>query len=541
MKKFLTSLFVTFMALSPMLGAVTFPTIAQAATTNQLIRGSNQTVYWYASNGKRYVFPSVRVYQSWYSDFSGVQTVGDTELYTIPIGGNVTYRPGWHLIKITTDPKVYAVSRYGILRWVTSEGLATQLYGQNWARLVDDIPDEFFVNYTVGSPINSTADYSPNNEYAAVTSPNDNISAQSSVPSSAPTPTQTPPVPTPVPTPTPNPTGTTPTSATTGYGIYLGSNVTSMTTGQTISLTAIVTDPTGNYYNWIDIYRDGTRERVGYCQSTRICTVPYTLNFLAGETSVRFEAVLRPGPNGYGNQLANGFSSYITLMSGTSITNPPMIPTIISPTANQVLNNYPRIATITWNGSVKRHRVQIECDTCVSVTNLYSGNPYSYTTDGRQNSIVTEPLAGDNWFRVHVQAVNDDGSYGVWSDYVYFRYLTPSSTPTMGTVTAVSSALNPNYQNRCNQGFGLTGTITTNGATSVMYQWQRSDGAITPIETLGFNEAGSKTVSTSWFLSSKSYYGWMGLRIISPNDLVSNQTIINSNCEVTPTTATNPR
>ena len=36
-----------------------------------------------------------------------VNTIGDTELYTIPIGGNMVYRPGVRMVKIVTDPRFF--------------------------------------------------------------------------------------------------------------------------------------------------------------------------------------------------------------------------------------------------------------------------------------------------------------------------------------------------------------------------------------------------------------------------------------------------
>lgn len=127
--------------------------------------GNSQTtvdaaVYYYGADGKRYVFPNDRTYFTWYSDFSSIVTVTATELAAIPIGGNVTYRPGFKMVKIQTDPKVYAVAKGGTLRWVQTEGVAVALYGANWNQKIDDVPDAFFVNYTTGTPIASTADYS---------------------------------------------------------------------------------------------------------------------------------------------------------------------------------------------------------------------------------------------------------------------------------------------------------------------------------------------------------------------------------------------
>ncbi len=148
---------------------------AQAAPLNSLIKGSSEAVYWLASNGQRYVFPNARTFYTWFPNFNNVITVSDTELAGIPLGGNVTYRPGAKLIKIESDPNTYAVSRNGILHWVTSEYLASQLYGMNWASQVQDVPVVFFTNYTVGTPIYNVGDVNISNEYNGVSTPSDSL------------------------------------------------------------------------------------------------------------------------------------------------------------------------------------------------------------------------------------------------------------------------------------------------------------------------------------------------------------------------------
>lgn len=114
---------------------------------------SNSAVYYCGADGKRYVFPNDKVYFSWYPDFTGVVTVSDEALASAMLGGNVTYKPGVRLVKITTDPKVYAVDRGGVLRHVATPELAAALYGSGWAKQVHDIPDAFFINYRVGDAV----------------------------------------------------------------------------------------------------------------------------------------------------------------------------------------------------------------------------------------------------------------------------------------------------------------------------------------------------------------------------------------------------
>lgn len=152
-----------YLAAAPVLGiaAILFAFAAEGASPGQLIKASGPAVYYYSTDGRRYVFPNSATYFTWYDDFSGVVNVSDSELASIPIGGNVTYRPGIRLVKITTDPKVYAVDADGELRWVSSEAVARALYGDAWNAMVDDIPDAFFTNYRLGRDIVSATDFSP--------------------------------------------------------------------------------------------------------------------------------------------------------------------------------------------------------------------------------------------------------------------------------------------------------------------------------------------------------------------------------------------
>lgn len=177
---------------------------AAGCVSGSLIKGvSYAAVYYCAEDGKRYVFPNEKTYFTWYADFSNVQTISDEALASIPIGANVTYRPGARLIKITTDPRVYGVGANGTLRWIQTEELARQFYGADWATRVDDISDAYFVNYRVGTPVGSSNDYDPGREYALTYTINLNLRPASPAPAPSPTPT---PAPQPTPSPAPAPT-----------------------------------------------------------------------------------------------------------------------------------------------------------------------------------------------------------------------------------------------------------------------------------------------------------------------------------------------
>jgi predicted secreted protein len=150
-------------------------------STGDLIKASGDAVYYLASNGKRYVFPTAGTYLSWYADFQSVKTVSDATLASYTIGGNATYKPGVKLLKITTDPKVYAVDANGVLRWVTDERVAQGIYGSEWNKNVVDVPDPFFVNYNIGAPITNANDFKPTDLQTSILSLGENIGLDQNV------------------------------------------------------------------------------------------------------------------------------------------------------------------------------------------------------------------------------------------------------------------------------------------------------------------------------------------------------------------------
>jgi hypothetical protein len=141
------------------------PVEASALTPGQLIKSTGPAVYYYSGDGKRYVFPNERIFKTWYENFNQVIQVSDQDLAAIPIGGNITYKPGARMIKVQTDPKVYAVARGGVLRWITTEDLATALYGRNWSSVVQDLSDAYLTNYIIGPAITSGNDYSAYSDF----------------------------------------------------------------------------------------------------------------------------------------------------------------------------------------------------------------------------------------------------------------------------------------------------------------------------------------------------------------------------------------
>lgn len=149
-----------------------------------LIKGSASSVYYYASNGKRYVFPSALELQSWYGAVTpmaglaqltdtrpcrAVVQVPDSMLASIQLGGNVTVRPNAYVL--STDARrpsgeriLYIVERSHTLRpIVLSPGedqtqFINQLYPLQGDGEVFSIPEALFrQDYTVGSSFTRTS------------------------------------------------------------------------------------------------------------------------------------------------------------------------------------------------------------------------------------------------------------------------------------------------------------------------------------------------------------------------------------------------
>lgn len=156
MKNLRKSLIIGVMALTVWsMTGISFASAAAPQAGDLIKMDGLSTVYFLGNDGKRYVYPTSAVYFSWHKDFSGVVTVSASELQSYPLGSNIVMRAGTKLVKITTDPSVYAVEANGVLRKIASEADAIAIYGANWAKRVVDVPDAFFTNYTIGSALTS--------------------------------------------------------------------------------------------------------------------------------------------------------------------------------------------------------------------------------------------------------------------------------------------------------------------------------------------------------------------------------------------------
>jgi len=126
----------------------------EAAPCQYFVRTEfSSAVYCLMPENRRLVFSNLSTYNSWANGSREVLYVSVSDISKYRLAGHVTYKAG-SLVKVTTDPTVYFVAdSVGTLRAIPSEERATQLFGSDWNKKVKDIPDAFFVNYSVGIPL----------------------------------------------------------------------------------------------------------------------------------------------------------------------------------------------------------------------------------------------------------------------------------------------------------------------------------------------------------------------------------------------------
>ena len=127
---------------------------------NYLKKSETNDVYYYAADGKRYIFPDPEVFKSW---FGGIQVADITtynlnKLYETPLGGIVTFRPGT-LMRTPTDPHIYIIIKNGTIKSFGNEQILAQVYGQDWQKSVYEIANYFFTEYKLVGVISSLKDF----------------------------------------------------------------------------------------------------------------------------------------------------------------------------------------------------------------------------------------------------------------------------------------------------------------------------------------------------------------------------------------------
>ena len=137
---------------------------------------SCHSIYYYGQDGYRHGFTSEAVYRSWFgTSYANVVTISQSEMNAMPIGENVTMRPGSWLVKFMGSSTVYAVEKGGVLRPIANEAAAKAIYGSRWNQSIAELSGSVKGDYTIGKKIASSSDYSGSRAYYSVSSIDENF------------------------------------------------------------------------------------------------------------------------------------------------------------------------------------------------------------------------------------------------------------------------------------------------------------------------------------------------------------------------------
>lgn len=134
-----------------------------------LIKGQWSTVYYLSEDGNRWPVTTNHVFYSWFPDLFWVEGMNDTEplpmwgsMHQIPLGGNMTIRPGTYIIHDPYDDKLYWVAGDRSLRQILTRADLIVLGGKDWmgatnqpdsVPLIVDMPGVFMQNYGIDTPM----------------------------------------------------------------------------------------------------------------------------------------------------------------------------------------------------------------------------------------------------------------------------------------------------------------------------------------------------------------------------------------------------
>lgn len=123
--------------------------------TGAFFKGESWDTVYYVDGTTRRPFLDAQTFFTYADNFDAVIDASDDYLANYTIGTPMLPMAGSVLVKVQSLNKVYALGEDGELRWVSSESLASSLYGSNWADYVIDVPVTAWGHFTIGDDINS--------------------------------------------------------------------------------------------------------------------------------------------------------------------------------------------------------------------------------------------------------------------------------------------------------------------------------------------------------------------------------------------------
>lgn len=165
--------------------------------------------------------------------------------------------------------------------------------------------------------------------------------------------------------------------------------------------------------------------------------------------------------------------------------------------------------------------------TTVFNVNMIAGHTYKYVSSGATNQTILFP----SWDYTGPEPfpVDDNSTATVFDTSINCYSLATLSPIGHFQVTKVTNALGT-FPPACPETVKFNGSISTNGAGAVTYEWDSSQGmAVDGVHILIFSGTGTQDVHLS-LTYHKAYSGWATLHVIHPNLLYSNQVNFSGTC-----------
>lgn len=209
------------------------------------------------------------------------------------------------------------------------------------------------------------------------------------------------------------------------------------------------------------------------------------------------------------------------IVSGTSGAQPPQPPQPPAPGSPPVVNYFTASPGVVTLGGSTTLSWSVTGATSVTI------EP-GVGTFGPSGSTVVTPSGSTAYA---LTAINSAGSASATATVNVLATPEPPVTPSF-RVTDVNVSVSPtNITTSCPKTFTCTAIITANGAGTVTYRWENSEGGYSPTQTMTFTGAGSQTAYNAWTRDTSGNY-WVRVRVLTPNELVSNQAGFTLTCVI---------
>ena len=121
-------------------------------------KGESWDTVYYVDGTTRRPFLDAQTFFTYVDNFDAVIETSDDYLANYAIGTPMLPKAGTVLVKVVSVNNVYALEADNTLRWISSESLASSLYGSNWADYVIDVPVTAWGHFTIGEDVESVND-----------------------------------------------------------------------------------------------------------------------------------------------------------------------------------------------------------------------------------------------------------------------------------------------------------------------------------------------------------------------------------------------